>query len=585
MIGDLRTVALVGTDGTIDWCCLPRFDSPSVFGAILDADRGGCFALSACDTERVRQLYLPDSNVLMTRFLGIETVGEVVDFMVPHDPKPTQQHMHPLVRRATAVKGTVTFEMRCEPAFDYGRATHETTRLEHGVLFTSPVGTLTLRSSVPIQIDGPAAVARVTLGQTESADFVLEWEGERRPLASGEVDDMFARTNEFWKRWIHRSRYQGRWREMVHRSALALKLLVYQPSGALVAAPTTSLPENIGGTRNWDYRYAWLRDAAFTIYALIRLGFTSEAEAFMSWLEARCREADEGEGLRVVYGIDGARDLHEIELDHLEGYRGSRPVRIGNGAAGQLQLDVLGEVMDSVYLYNKYGEPISYDLWAALDRQLAWLEKHWDEADDGIWEVRGARKRFTYSRVMVWVAFERAMRIARDRGLPAPMQRWASMKDMAYMQVQGDGWDEQQGAFVQAYGSSRLDASLLIMPLVKFVGPTDPRFLSTLDRVAAELVSDTLVRRYETHDGADGLSEPEGTFNLCSFWFVEALTRAGRLAQAQLVFEKMLTYANHVGLYAEEIGPAGEAAGNFPQAFTHLALISAAFNLDRALNR
>ena len=338
----------------------------------------------------------------------------------------------------------------------------------------------------------------------------------------------------------------------------------------------------MGGRRNWDYRYTWIRDAAFTLYGLMRLGFTQEAAGFMTWLEARCRDAYAEQGLHVLYTVDGDAEIPESVLGHLEGYRGSLPVRIGNAASGQLQLDIYGEVMDSVYLFNKHGYPIGYDLWVALSRQLEWLENNWQEPDDGIWETRGGRQRFTYSSLMTWVAFERAQRIARQRGLPAPIDRWRRVADAAYVTVQRDGWNESRRAYVKYPGSNDLDASLLVMPLVKFAGPSDPRFLATLDQIDAELVSDSLVRRYET-DGSDGLSDSEGTFNLCSFWYVEALTRAGRVAEARYVFEKMLTYANHVGLYAEELGPAGEALGNFPQAFTHLALISAAADLDRAL--
>jgi GH15 family glucan-1,4-alpha-glucosidase len=387
----------------------------------------------------------------------------------------------------------------------------------------------------------------------------------------------------YWQRWVRKSTYRGRYREMVERSALALKLLVHQPTGALVAAVTTSLPEAIGGTRNWDYRFTWVRDAAFSIYALMRLGFTEEAAAFMAWLEDRCTEAPAGRGLQILYSIDGSPVPVEESLEHLCGYRGSRPVRIGNGAAHQLQLDIYGELMDSVYLYDKYADPISYELWQALCRQLEWLQDHWEEADHGVWEVRGARQRFTYSTVMTWVAFERGIRIARQRGLPAPLEQWRAAADGAYLHVQQCGWSPGRRAYVQYPGSHTLDAGALAMPLVKFTGPRDPRFLATLERIEAELVTDSLVHRYR-NDGTDGFTEDEGTFNLCSFWYVEALSRAGRLDQARHTFEKMLTYANHLGLYAEEIGPSGEALGNFPQAFTHLALISAAVNLDRALD-
>jgi GH15 family glucan-1,4-alpha-glucosidase len=584
IIGDLHTAALVSTGGDIDWLCLPRFDSPSVFAALLDQERGGRFTVRCAGATRTKQMYLPDSNILLTRFLGEHSVGEVVDFMVPHEHGRDGRGAHQVVRMVRAVRGRVEVEVRCAPAFDYGRARTEVDIVEGaGAFFSSPVGQLVLRSTVPLVADGGAAVGRPVLEEGETLALALSRRGSPKPLDLVEVDDLLAATLSYWQRWIRRSRYHGRYREMVERSALTLKLLVHQPTGALVAAPTTSLPEAIGGTRNWDYRFTWVRDAAFTVYALMRLGFTDEAAAFMTWLEARCTDAPAGTGLQILYSIDGGPAPAEVSLDHLSGYCGSRPVRIGNGAANQLQLDIYGELMDSVYLYNKHGEPISYDLWVALCRQLEWLEGHWEEADHGVWEVRGPKRRFTYSSLMTWVAFERATRIAQQRGLPAPLAVWRQAADRAYVHVQECGWSRERRAYVQYPGSSTLDAGALVMPLVKFAGPSDPRFLSTLDRIEDELVTDSLVHRYHT-DGSDGFTEPEGTFNLCSFWYVEALTRAGRLDQARHTFEKMLTYANHLGLYAEEIGPSGEALGNFPQAFTHLALISAAVNLDRALS-
>jgi GH15 family glucan-1,4-alpha-glucosidase len=584
VIGDLHTVALVATDGTIDWCCLPRFDSPAVFASLLDADRGGSFAVRS-EAVRTRQLYMPDTNVLVTRFQGTGSVGEVVDFMVPrHDAGPPAHPGPLLVRRLRAVRGTVVFTITCRPAFDFGRQDHATHVLDHGgAVFSIPRAELVLRAGHRFSVAGPAATATVTLGPGEGLDLVLEWGGPPQPPAEGEADRLLKHTVGYWRDWLRRSRYQGRYREMVERSALVLKLLVYQPTGALIAAPTTSLPEFVGGGRNWDYRYTWIRDAAFTLYGLMRLGFTDEAAGFMTWLEARCRDAAADRGLQVLYAIDGNPEVPESVLDHLDGYQGSRPVRVGNSAAGQLQLDIYGELMDSVYLYNKYGCPIGYELWEALGRQLDWLEKHWQLPDDGIWESRGGRRRSTYSALMTWVAFERAIRIGRQRGLPAPIAHWRDMANSSYQAVQRDGWSPERRAYVQYLGGTTLDASLLVMPLVKFAGPRDPRFLATLDRIGEELVSDSLVRRYEP-DGSDGLPGSEGTFNLCSFWYVEALTRAGRIAEGRYIFEKMLTHANHVGLFAEEIGPAGEALGNFPQAFTHLALISAAYNLDRALS-
>jgi GH15 family glucan-1,4-alpha-glucosidase len=595
VVGDLRTVALVGTDGTVDWYCPSRFDAPSLFGALLDARKGGHFSLwSRTAYSRPKQIYLPDTNILLTRFLGKEAVGEVTDFMVP-ETRESGRARDLLVRQARAVRGRVTFELACHPAFDYGRVGHEVELVPGiGAVFTSSLGRVVLRTDIQLKIEeGPVVgrcgvAATFTVEEGQTVNFHLEWNGEVRPKSFGETNELFTRTQDFWQGWLAQSRYRGRWREQVHRSALALKLLVYHPTGALIAAPTTSLPEEPGGTRNWDYRYAWLRDAAFTTYALMRLGFLEEAGSFMDWIQKRCETATKERDVMIMYTVDGSANIEEQVLDHLEGYQGARPVRIGNRAVGQLQIDVYGELMDSVYLFNR-EQPISYDLWAALSKRLHWLAKHWEEPDEGIWEIRGPRQRFTYSALMTWVAYERALRLARDRGLPAPMSKWRKLSAAAYQYVQDSCWDPALQSYVMYPGSPLLDASLLVMPLVKFSGPRDPRFLSTLDRITAELASDSLVSRYAATGldgitGDDGIVQGEGTFNLCSFWYVEALTRAGRVREARWVFEKMLTYANHLGLYAEQIGASGEALGNFPQAFTHLALISAAVNLDRALD-
>ena len=588
VIGDLHTVALVGTDGTIDWYCTTRFDSPSVFGSIIDHERGGYFRIAPERTDgAVKQLYLPDTNVLITRFLTPEGVGEVLDFMPIAGA--AEGHRHRLIRRVVCVRGQIGVRMECEPRFDYGRLGHETVRCEHGVVFRSSSFALGLEAATPLELTDRGAVSRFTLAAGESATFVVEQvgldEGKAGHHTEAETLELFDETVAYWRRWLARSRYTGRWRETVHRSALTLKLLTYAPTGAIVAAPTTSLPEQLGGERNWDYRYTWIRDAAFSLYALLRLGFTDEAEAFMGWLTDRFHHSNgHASGpLQIMYGIDGRAELEEQELDHLEGYRGSRPVRIGNGAADQLQLDIYGELMDSVYLYNKYGTPLYHDAWDDLSRIVEWVCENWDQTDEGIWEVRGGRQDFTYSRLMSWVAVERAIRIARQRGLPADLVRWCGTRDQIYGQIMDRGWHSDRGAFVQHYETEHLDASVLLMPLVKFISPTDPRWLSTLEAIKSELVSDSLVYRYNLGASPDGLDGDEGTFSICSFWYVEALARVGRLDEARLAFEKMLTYANHAGLYSEEIGPTGEQLGNFPQAFTHLALISAAFNLDRAL--
>jgi GH15 family glucan-1,4-alpha-glucosidase len=588
LIGDLHTVALVGTDGTIDWYCCPRFDAPSVFAAILDSGRGGAFRISPdYDGWSSKQLYLPDTNVLITRFLMPDGVGEVQDFMPPASTRESA-HRPRMIRRVLAVRGEMRFVVEVAPRFDYARARHEVSLVPQGARFRSPVLELSLSTRCPLEIIDGDVRARVTLRAGESAAFVLEpVEPGEVPVLCSDVDiaAVFDATVEFWRRWLRRSRYGGRWREMVHRSALTLKLLTYAPTGAIVAAPTTSLPEVLGGARNWDYRYTWMRDSAFTLYAMLRLGFTEEAGAFMNWLEGRVRDAADREcgPLQIMYGIDGREDLPEEELSHLEGYMGSAPVRIGNGAATQLQLDIYGELMDSLYLCNKYGMPIYHDGWTEVTRTLEWLMGHWDQPDEGIWETRGGRRDFTHSRLMSWVAVERAIRIARQRGLPGDITRWSAVRDRIYNQIMQRGWHPNRRAFVQHYDTDVLDASVLLMPLCKFIAPTDPRWTSTLDAITTELVSDSLVYRYNVDASPDGLTGEEATFSICSFWWVEALARAERLDEARLAFEKMLSYANHVGLYSEEIGPTGEQLGNFPQAFTHLALISAAYNLDRQL--
>jgi len=579
VIGDLQTVALVGVDGTIDWYCPGRFDAPSVFGSLLDATRGGFYRIApAGDDWTHKQLYYPDTNVLITRFLGPPGVVEVIDFMPTDEPGR-------LVRRVVGIRGEVRMTIEIEPRFDYGRAEHETTADESGAVFFSPDLALTLASAAPLRSTGSGALGEFTVSDNETRSFVLHPGAERRPYCEDDVRRLFADTTQYWLDWLKGCTYHGRWSEMVYRSALTLKLLTYKPTGAIVAAPTTSLPEQVGGERNWDYRYTWIRDASFTVYALLRLGFKQEAEEFTAWLRARVRGMEVGEGgpLQIMYGVDGRADLDEITLDHLEGYRGSAPVRVGNGAAKQLQLDIYGELLDSWYLFDKYGRPIFYDGWQAICEMLGWLADNWDRPDEGIWETRGGQQNFTYSRLMCWVAFDRAIRIGENRGLPRDTDRWTAARDAIFRQIHERAFHEERGAFVQHYDSDVVDASVLLMPLVRFISPTDPRWLSTLDLISKELVSDSLVYRYNVEASPDGLRGDEGTFSICTFWWVEALGRAGRLDEARLSLEKMFTYANHLGLYSEEIGPTGELLGNFPQAFTHLSLISAAVNLDHRL--
>ena len=592
IIGDMHSAALVGTDGSIDWLCFPHFDSPSVFAAILDDEKGGRFKIApSAEGAARKQLYWPDTNVLITRFFTPGGVGEIIDYMPVGVPENGHGY-HQLVRRVRVVRGEMSFRVECSPAFDYAREEHETEVTDEGACFNSPGLGLGLATRVPLQENAGSAVAEFSLDEGETAVFVLrEIEaggGCGLSLSEKEEDELFKQTVEYWRRWLSKCTYSGRWREVVQRSALALKLLTFEPTGAMVAAPTMGLPEGVGGERNWDYRYTWIRDAAFTLYGLLRIGFTEEAAAFMGWIEARCKDSGSDGSLQLMYGLDGRHDLSEETLDHLDGYRGSRPVRLGNGAYDQLQLDIYGELMDAVYLYNKHGDPISYDLWTRLRTLINWVCDNWQREDEGIWEVRGGRRHFVYSKLMCWVAVDRGLRLASKRSFPADRERWLAVRDEIYEEIMDRGWSPERNAFVQSYDDDTLDASNLIMPLVFFLSPNDPRMLGTLDATNRPprdggLVANSLVYRYDVEKSSDGLAGEEGTFSLCTFWLVEALTRAGRVDEARLIFEQMLGYANHLGLYAEEIGHSGEALGNFPQAFTHLTLISAAFNLDRAL--
>jgi GH15 family glucan-1,4-alpha-glucosidase len=594
VIGNLRTAALAGKNGSIDWFCFPNFDSPSVFGAILDERKGGYFRISPTVDEIARkQVYWPDTNILVTRFLGNDGVGEIIDFMpIPgSQDKPAERG---LIRRVKVARGSMRFRLECMPAFNYGRDQHSLDITERGARFSAPDLRLTLASSVRLERiagNGVSCEFELKEGETQSFEF---HDREQAGLSEKESEQLFHDTIHYWRGWIAKCTYRGRWRETVHRSALALKLLTFEPTGAIVAAPTCSLPESLGGPRNWDYRYTWIRDAAFTVYSLMRIGFTDEAARFIGFLDARCHEMDPDGSLQTVYGIDGRHMLTEETLDHWEGYKGSSPVRIGNGAYQQLQLDIYGELMDSLYIYNKYGTPISYDLWNYLRRLTDWVCKNWQEKDEAIWEVRGGPRQFVYSTMMCWVAVDRALRLAGKRSFPADWSGWTAARDQMYETIMRRGWNQQRGAFVQQLDGDALDAATLLMPLVFFVSPTDPRMLRTIDAINRSpsdggLVSDGLVFRYDVEKTPDGLKGTEGTFNLCTFWLVEALTRAGaietrRVRQARLLFEQMIGYANHLGLYAEQIGHQGQALGNFPQALTHLALISAAFNLDRYLD-
>jgi GH15 family glucan-1,4-alpha-glucosidase len=600
IIGNMRTVALVGMNGSIDWYCSPNFDSPSVFGAILDDERGGRFKIApVAEQLKSRQFYWPSTNILVTRFLHEDGIAELEDFM-PVGLPPESKWYHHLYRRIRCVRGTVKVRMVCKPAFDYGRESHEVTLHGSGATFRSAKHWLHLccGESLRREEDG-SVVAEFEMEEGKSHVFTVSDDqtdsGALCPASEKEGEELFQHTVQFWHRWLARGTYRGRWRERVERSALVLKLLTFEPTGAIIAAPTTSLPEVIGGPRNWDYRYTWLRDAAFTVYGMVRIGFTEEAAGFVHWIQKYAgKYTRAGEKIPAMFSIYGNPELPEQELKHWEGYKKSSPVRIGNDAYKQFQSDIYGELMDSLYLYNKYVLPISYDFWTTIRHRLDWLCENWQNPDEGIWEMRNRQEHFVYSKLMNWVALDRGIRLADKRSFPANRERWIHDRDKIYEEVMTRGWNEKRRAFTQFYGSEDLDASVLIMPLVFFMAPSDPRMVRTIKTILKSpkeggLVSDGLVYRYPPDPRIDGLGGEEGTFNMCSFWLVEAMTRAGMadaemLNQARLLFERMLGYANHLGLYAEQTSAQGEALGNFPQAFTHLALISAAFNLDRTLD-
>jgi GH15 family glucan-1,4-alpha-glucosidase len=589
IIGDLQTAALVASSGDVDWFCTPRFDSPSVFASLLDADRGGRFRIAPeGDGHVTKQGYLGDTAVLATRFMAAEGTGAVIDFMPVSDPKVVRDR-HTIVRLVRGVRGRMRFRMSCAPRFDYGRASHAVDVTPAGAVFESGGARLVLHAGVPLEQVGQDVEASFEVREGDVVGFILETAGDGpRRAEEGQVLTALEHTIGFWRSWLAGSTYRGRWREMVNRSAITLKLLTYAPTGALVAAATAGLPEELGGERNWDYRYTWIRDSSFSVRALLGLGFTEEAARLVDWVGGRARESATGDGsvpLKIMYRVDGSSDLDEETLDHFSGYKGSRPVRIGNGAADQMQLDIYGEFADCAHEADRLGAlPISYEGGETVARVIDWLCEHWDQPEEGIWETRGGQQAFTYGRVMCWVAFDRAIRLATKYGRPADVERWTAERDAIYRQVMTAGWHEKRRAFVQHYDTDVLDASVLLMPVVGFISSRDPRWTSTLDAIEEELETDSLVYRYDPTTSTDGLRGSEGTFSICTMWYVDAMARAGRVEEARLAFEKMLTYANPVGLFSEEIAVNGEQIGNFPQAFTHLSLINAAITLDAELD-
>jgi GH15 family glucan-1,4-alpha-glucosidase len=584
MIGDMRTAALIGLDGSIDWCCLPRFDSGSVFAALLDSERGGTWAIHPEGRWTSTQRYLPRTNILETTFRTVEgATVTLTDFMpVAADGRPSGPHPE-IHRQLRCTKGRAALNMIFMPRFEYGARTTRLELLRAGLFATDRTDqVLTLSSAMPFDwtVEQSIATTRFSLEKGEERWLVMRYDDDDiHPVDRYESARKLDNTAEFWQRWSAKVRYRGPYRGMVKRSALALKLLTHAETGAMIAAPTTSLPETIGGVRNWDYRFVWLRDAAFTLAALDAVGHYREADHFMRFLKKVCRHEGGGH-LQIMYGIDGRRDLFERQLDHLSGYRSSRPVRVGNGAVGQLQLDVYGEVMETADIWRRNHE-MTEGTWRVLRGLVDWVSRNWHLPDSSIWEVRGEVRHYVFSKVMSWVALDRGVRMAEELSLESDTVTWRAARDQVHAEIMERGWSEKHQSFVQSYDNDALDAAALAIPMVRFLPWEHPRVHGTVHAVARQLTSQDgeLVYRYRHPDGLEG---EEGAFSICTFWLAQAMAMIGERERAERVFRRMLRHANHVGLYSEEIDPAtGEFLGNFPQAFTHIALINCAAALAR----
>ncbi|WP_029285426.1 glycoside hydrolase family 15 protein [Pedobacter sp. R20-19] len=585
IIGNLKTVALVSLNGSIDFMCAPKFDSPSVFATMLDRQKGGfCAVEPDLKDFTTKQLYFPGTAILLTRFFSDTGIAELTDFM----PISSRHNFSTsaIVRQIKTIRGSIKFKFSCLPRFGYSESDYEITHKKDYIIFDCPKEELKIKVSadVPLTIRKQNGYAEFTLEEAETATLVLEFlkQEEDGLQLSYYIDEAYHETKEFWVKWINKTSYKGHYSELIRRSAITLKLLTSAEFGSVVAAPTFGLPETLGGNRNWDYRFTWIRDAAFTMYAFLSLGYYDEATAFIDWIFNLCQKID----LQLIYQIDGNPNIEEHELKHFEGYRKSKPVRIGNEAANQVQIDIYGELIDTIYIYNKSYKPITYQFWTIIEKQVEQVIKNWKNPDHGIWEIRNTEKEFLHTRLMCWVAMDRAIKIADDRSFPYPEQEWHEIRSEIYKDIYHNFWNEKLGAWVQYKGAEQVDASALLMPLTHFISPLEPRWLSTMKVIDQELLLDVLVYRYKNgDDNFDGLEGEEGTFNMCSFWFIESLAKSGELDKAVEYFEKMISYSNHLLLFSEELGRKGEHLGNFPQAFTHLALISAAVELNKQLNR
>jgi len=577
IIGDCETAALVGRDGSLDWLCWPRFDSPACFAALLgDAENGRWRIAPDVPVVNTQRQYRPDTLILETRFETADGTVLLTDFM------PLRGINSDVIRRVTGLTGTVKMRAELTIRFDYGRTVPWVSRLDDGTLraIAGP-NMLVLKADTAVLGQGLSTISEFTIDEGQTVDFVLTYGASHLPIpAPVDVDEALAQTEAFWRDWVSHCTVEGEWREPVRRSLITLKALTYRPTGGIVAAVTTSLPERIGGERNWDYRFCWLRDATFTLLSLMDSGFYQEAGAWRDWLVRAA--AGSPAQLQIMYGLAGERDLFERELSWLRGYAGSRPVRAGNAAAEQLQLDVYGEVADALHTAHRGSLPPNPATWVLQCAMTEHLERVWSLPDEGIWEVRGSRRCFTHSKVMAWIAFDRAIKTVETYGLNGPVERWRAVREQIHREVCERGYNEALGSFVQSYGGDELDSSLLLLPLVGFIAATDPRMLGTVQAIERRLSSGGLLLRYDTGATQDGLSEGEGAFLACSFWLADNYVLQGRHAEARQLFERLLALSNDVGLLAEEYDPrAARMLGNFPQAFSHVALINTAMNLTR----
>jgi GH15 family glucan-1,4-alpha-glucosidase len=581
IVGNLDTVALVSLHASIDFMCFMRFDSPTIFCKLLDAEKGGSFSIAPLMQDMVtKQLYLPDTNVLVTRFLADDGIAEIIDYMPINKVELTCV----IIRKITTVRGNINYRMACQPRFNYAREGHTLKQERDAFLLVPDTNTetpLRLLSDVKLAIDGYDIVSEFNLKEGETTYFVLEDlhnVKNRKGTLQEYVATTFQETVNYWQNWIAKSTYKGQWQDVVNRSALILKLLTSREFGSMIASPTFSLPESVGHARNWDYRYTWIRDAAFSMHAFLELGFKEEAAAFLNWIKKQSTDKE----LQLMFAIDGETKLDEIVLNHLEGYKGSKPVRVGNDAHKQIQMDIYGELLETLYIFSLHDGDINYDYWQIITKYIAVVMDNWKKPDHSIWEVRAEKREFLFSAVMNWIALDRAIKIAEKHSFPYDILEWHKIRNEIYKDIYENFWSEEKQAFVQFKGSANLDSSALIMPILNMVSPFLDRWQKTMLAIEKELRSDVLVYRYkEQRDEIDGLQGHEGTFTMCSFWYVECLALSGEIEKARVHFEKTLGYSNHLGLFSEQLGRKGEFLGNFPQAFTHLALISAAIELNK----